>query len=145
MNTPVTFKDNYDDSIEVSGADQEGNICLDATDGPNRTELVFDLKTARELAVEIFNRAHDSSDSGPVLASTISFNEGVIRLAAIHGKTVEFRYVKSDKAAPETRRFIPESYLAKNGGSFLGPDPDRDGEPRRYRLDRIKGTVGVIA
>lgn len=81
-----------------------------------------------------------------IRASDISFNEGIIRLAAIHQKTVEFRYVKDEKHPPETRRFIPKV----EGGDgaklrFTGLDPDRDNNFRSYRLDRIKGTVDILS
>lgn len=83
-----------------------------------------------------------------VKASDITWNEGVLRLAAIHEKMVEFRYVKlKGSGDPVTRRFVPESVKGEAGASnisFLGPDPDRDNEPRRYRLAGIKGDVQVI-
>lgn len=78
-----------------------------------------------------------------VKASDVTFNEGALRLAAVHERTVEFRYAKAKGEYIETRSFVPSS-VAKNAKGevyFTGPDPDRDGEPRAYRLDRIKGDV----
>lgn len=77
-------------------------------------------------------------------ASAISFNEGLLRLAALHGRHVEFRYVKSDKAPVETRCFVPHSVAVSNNGDVvvLGDDEDR-GALRGFRLDRIKGDVRV--
>lgn len=77
------------------------------------------------------------------LASSVSFNEGLLRLAAVHGKTVTFRYAKGSGATIETRRLIPTD--VKQVGdhlTFTGFDPDRD-EPRAYRVDRMKGEVSV--
>lgn len=80
-----------------------------------------------------------------VRASDISFNEGVLRLAAVHGRVAEFRYAKSDTAPVEARSFIPESVYATRAGNIviLGPDEDRNGAIRSYRLDRIKGEVSI--
>jgi hypothetical protein len=78
-----------------------------------------------------------------IKASEVSFNEGVLRLAAVHERAVEFRYAKGDEKIIETRSFVPTSVAtsAKGAVYFTGPDPDRDGEHRAYRVDRIKGDV----
>jgi hypothetical protein len=78
-----------------------------------------------------------------VRASDVTFNEGVLRLAAVHGRKVEFRYAKADNAPIEARAFVPESVnrTAKGATVIIGPDDDRAGEYRSYRLDRIKGEV----
>lgn len=80
-----------------------------------------------------------------VRASDVSFNEGVLRLAAVHGRRVEFRYSKHDDAPIEARSFVPESVNRTREGNvvIIGPDEDRNGEYRSYRLDRIKGEVGI--
>ncbi len=80
-----------------------------------------------------------------VRASEVSFNEGILRLAAIHDKTVEFRYAKGDGKIIETRALKPESVtVTKNGHTtFVGYDPDRE-EPRSYRVDRIKGEARFV-
>lgn len=77
-----------------------------------------------------------------VRASDVSFNEGVLRLAAVHGRLVSFRYAKSETAPIETRAFVPESvYVSRDGNTVVvGPDTDRE-SVRSYRLDRIKGEV----
>lgn len=80
-----------------------------------------------------------------VRASEVSFNEGVMRLAAVHEKTVEFRYAKADGRIIETRALQPESVTVTKDGhtTFVGYDPDR-GEPRSYRVDRIKGEARFV-
>jgi predicted DNA-binding transcriptional regulator YafY len=80
---------------------------------------------------------------GVPLASQISFNEGLLRLAAVHSKTVTFRYAKGDGAVIETRTLQPTEVKEVAGHvTFTGYDPDRD-EPRAYRVDRMKGEVSV--
>lgn len=80
-----------------------------------------------------------------VRASDITFNEGVLRLAAVHGRKVEFRYAKSPASPVEARSFVPTSVTTTRDGNvvIVGPDEDRDGEIRSYRLDRIKGEVSI--
>ena len=76
-------------------------------------------------------------------ASEVTFNEGILRLAAVHGRLVEFRYAKLPDAPIESRSFVPEKVFLTEGGyhTVVGPDPDREGEYRMYRIDRIKGEV----
>lgn len=76
-------------------------------------------------------------------ASEVSFNEGVLRLAAVHKRPVMFRYAKDERAPIEHRTFVPETVAHTNAGAtvVVGPDPDRSGEYRSYRIDRIKGEV----
>ncbi len=80
-----------------------------------------------------------------IKASQIGFNEGILRLALIHDREVEFRYEKDASKPIETRRFKPESVnQAKDGDhSFAGYDSDR-GALRQFRVDRIKGDVKVV-
>jgi predicted DNA-binding transcriptional regulator YafY len=75
-------------------------------------------------------------------ASDVSFNEGVLRLAAVHSRRVEFRYVRAVGAPPESRVLIPEGISESVSGKTLvvGTDTDRN-DYRAYRLDRIKGDV----
>ena len=77
-------------------------------------------------------------------ASEVSFNEGILRLAAVHARPVEFRYAKSPAAPIETRRFTPTGIGQANDGAFvvMGNDEDRE-QPRAFRLDRIKGDVKI--
>ena len=79
-----------------------------------------------------------------VRASDITFNEGVLRLAAVHGRKVGFRYAKSSSAPIEHRSFVPEHVYTTRDGNvvIVGPDEDREA-PRSYRLDRIKGEVYI--
>lgn len=78
-----------------------------------------------------------------VRASEVSLNEGLLRLAAVHGRTVEFRYAKGDGKVIETRTMVPASVAtAGEHITFTGIDPDRE-DYRAYRVDRIKGVVTV--
>lgn len=78
-----------------------------------------------------------------VLASEVSFNEALFRLAAAHGKTVEFRYAKGKGKVIETRTLKPEAVNQVGDHlTFQGYDPDRD-DVRAYRLDRVKGEVTI--
>jgi predicted DNA-binding transcriptional regulator YafY len=72
-------------------------------------------------------------------ASEVSFNEALVRVAAIHGRRIQFRYAKGDGDVIETRTVEPAMMSAEG---FTGYDPDRD-EARSYRLDRIKGDVAM--
>lgn len=75
-------------------------------------------------------------------ASEISFNEAILRVAAVHGRKVHFRYAKTHTAPIEEREFVPEGVYESRDGNvvIVGQDDDRDGI-RSYRLDRIKGEV----
>lgn len=85
------------------------------------------------------------ADDEIVRASTISFNEGVLRVASVHDKQVTFRYAKGGGSVIETRVLKPaEVKTVKDHKVVVGFDPDRD-EVRSYRLDRIKGDVAVTA
>lgn len=85
------------------------------------------------------------TNTDPVLvrASEISFNEGLMRLAAVHNKTVTFRYAKGDGKIIEQRTLIPSGVKEKDGHmTFTGYDPDRD-DVRAFRIDRMKGEVSI--
>lgn len=78
-----------------------------------------------------------------VRASEVSFNEGLLRLAAVHDKAVTFRYAKGDGRVIEQRTLEPEAVREVKGHTiFVGYDPDRE-EVRSYRIDRIKGEVRI--
>lgn len=78
-----------------------------------------------------------------VRASEVSFNEGLMRLAAVHNMPVAFRYAKGDGKVIEQRTLVPSDVKTVGDHvTFTGFDPDRD-EVRAYRVDRIKGTVSV--
>ena len=83
------------------------------------------------------------ADSVTILASEVSFNEGLLRLAAVHNEPVTFRYAKGNGSVIEQRTLVPADVKAHGDHvTFTGYDPDRDG-PRAYRTDRIKGQVTV--
>lgn len=83
------------------------------------------------------------SDDEIVRASEVSFNEGILRVAAVHDKTVSFRYAKGGGSVIETRVLKPaEVKTVKDHKLVVGFDPDRE-DARSYRLDRIKGEVSV--
>jgi predicted DNA-binding transcriptional regulator YafY len=81
----------------------------------------------------------------PIKASQVSFNEGVLRLAVVHHRTVEFRYEKGPDKPIESRQLEPKSIHVAAGGdmSFVGYDPDRE-NTRSFRVDRIKGDVRFV-
>jgi predicted DNA-binding transcriptional regulator YafY len=80
-----------------------------------------------------------------IKASQISFNEGLLRLAMIHGREVEFRYEKNPGASIQERRLWPSSITETKDEHtvFVGDDPDRNGV-RSYRVDRVRGDVRVV-
>lgn len=72
-----------------------------------------------------------------------SFNESLMVLAALHQKSVSFRYAKSVGGPIESRTLVPEKVAVKDGvPRFTGIDPDRKGY-RSYRVDRMCGQVTV--
>lgn len=76
-----------------------------------------------------------------VKASSLSFNEGVLRLAAVHKRKVAFRYAKGDGSVIESREFIPGNVSGEGEHvRFTGFDEDRQAV-RAFRIDRIKGEV----
>lgn len=85
-----------------------------------------------------------------IRATDITYNEGLLRLAAIHNKIVEFRYAKGDGRIIELRALIPSEVKVVKPGkadehiTVAGYDPDRDAV-RNYRLDRIAGDARVAS
>lgn len=109
-------------------------ICFSGADVP--------LATAVEAAEAILAYA-GKPRTDAVLASDVSFNEALLRLAAIHERTVEFRYAKGNGANIETRQLVPQDVRQVGDHlTFTGYDPDRD-DVRAYRVDRMKGEVTV--
>lgn len=97
---------------------------------------------ARRLASAILAKVGGGAASAAP-ASEMSFNEGLLRLAAVHGKTVTFRYAKGSGGIIEQRVLKPSKVQEVDGHlSFTGFDPDRD-DVRSYRVDRMKGEVSV--
>jgi predicted DNA-binding transcriptional regulator YafY len=137
-----TFTDKFGDDLEVKGYPDPDIVELSAADGET-TAFNFTRDDAVDLAQAILEEA-GASDNRPVSAKEITYNEGAMRLAAVNNKTVEFRYVKNERSAPESRRLVPSS--VKGSGAdlrFTGYDTDR-GETRSFRLDRIRGDVRVV-
>lgn len=83
-------------------------------------------------------------DTTVIHASKVSFNEGLLRLAAVHHKPVSFRYAKgAGGLVIENRTLIPSDVnVVGDHVTFTGYDPDRE-SIRAYRTDRIKGQVAV--
>lgn len=85
--------------------------------------------------------AQATSAPAGVSAADVSFNESVLRLAALHSREVTFRYVKPDGSSPTPRTVIPfEIQEIKGNRLVLTEDHDRE-DYRAYRLDRIRGDV----
>lgn len=125
--SPLVLHDPDDGALPIALHDGEGPIWLD------RDEAI--------LAADAILAALGEDDE-IVLARTISFNEGVLRVAAVHDKRVRFRYAKGGGTVIETRVLKPAVVKTiKDHKVVVGFDPDRD-EIRSYRLDRIKGDVG---
>lgn len=115
------------------------------TDDFDDGQLWLTNDQAINLANALLREAGVKSDEeGLIRASDLTYNEGALRLAAVHGKAVTFRYAKSTTAPIETREFVPESVIVTKAGDkvVLGPDADRE-HIRSFRLDRIKGDVEV--
>jgi predicted DNA-binding transcriptional regulator YafY len=101
------------------------------------------VEEAREVIAAIEEAAGLTKEAQKA-TSEASENASLLQVAALHGRTVEFRYAKGSGDVIETRRLVPGK-LDQVGEhlTVTGYDPDRD-EPRAYRLDRIKGTVSVV-
>ena len=104
----------------------------------------FPFEQAEQIANEILNQTGRKTISATEipLAGNVSFNEAMLRVAAIHKRTVQFRYAKQNEGAfIESRRLNPEQLTGSGDAiSVIGQDPDRTAT-RRFRLDRIKGEV----
>lgn len=143
-----TFKDRTGDTINVED-DLGDGINLEVFDryarggaaGGEFAVATLDADTAEGIAKALLGAVGKSVVDVRDLkqASAVSFNEAVLRVAAIHKRTVEFRYAKDKGDYIEARRLNPTS-VADSGLYVDGEDPDREA-PRRYRLDRIKGEV----
>lgn len=139
------FYDTYQDFIDVAPRPDgsHGGVALTITDPtPSSACVLLDRDNAVKVAKAILSQADFKFvDVASADASKLTFNEGIARLAAIHKRTITFRYAKGDGAVIEQRRLNPTS-VEQHGDHVLlvGYDPDRD-EPRAYRSDRIKGEV----
>lgn len=142
-------QDIYDDEVEVySYEDDPSAVYLAARDGGRRALAVLRPDVAEAVGHALIEqaggnaqRAHAKPHPDAVLASSVSYNEALLRLAAAHDRTVEFSYSKGDGRVIERRRLQPESVREVKGHmTFTGFDPDRN-DVRAYRLDRISGEV----
>lgn len=141
----ITVQDTVGDNFTVE-PDGSGGINIVSNDFGTQATVQFGsgqkdaVRTVRDKLSEWLG-----DNAAPVVrASAVSFNEGVLRLAAVNSKTVEFSYAKGDGSVIERRRLQPEKVEEAKDGSvrFVGFDPDRD-EPRAYRVDRIKGEIRI--
>lgn len=142
----TTFTDKLGDKIEIDddeGLTGIGLLVEDRTQssGSKKSTACLSAETAEAVAAALLKAAGKSVVDISTLkpARDLSFNEGMFRLAAIHKRTVEFRYAKAKGDYIEARRLNPTS-VAEDGSYVDGEDPDREA-PRRYRLDRVKGEV----
>lgn len=140
----ITITDGHGDTLHADIQDGGDYLYVRVEDRGDSAELSFGHE--QESAVRNL-RSYITEwlgESDPLVrASEVSFNEGLMRLAAVHGKTVTFRYAKGGGAVIETRVLKPENVQQVGDHvTFTGYDPDRD-EPRAYRVDRIKGEVSV--
>lgn len=137
-----------DDSLIYQSADAAGTGALVIEDDGHRnypicfSDADVSLDTAVKAAEAILKYAGKPRGDA-VLASDVSFNEALLRLAAIHERTVEFRYAKGKGENIETRQLVPQDVREVGDHlTFTGYDPDRD-DVRAYRVDRMKGEVTV--
>lgn len=147
MNT-IEYNDNAAADIEAEfDSDDELWVELSAPEDGESCGTYFDRDAVREIR-DALNEAlaeDDLTPSGAIRASDISLNEALIRVAAVNGVHVTFRYAKSNTSPIEVRTFVPQS--VRNVGdhvTFVGQDEDRVAL-RSFRSDRIKGTVQVVA
>ena len=84
-------------------------------------------------------------------ASDISFEEGLIRLAATHGRRIAFSYAKDDKSPIERREGVPETVFrsispeaaSTQVTTFTLRDTARKAW-RQFRLDRVVGEPEIL-
>ena len=140
----TTLTDNHGDDLVLT-LDEDGDLMIESAN-EETSYFSFRSDTAealRKLRAFVNEALGEASVPGP-RASEVSFNEGIMRLAAVHGQKVQFRYAKGAGTVIETRTLLPETVFEAKDGALLfgGQDPDRD-EYRAYRMDRIKGEVTV--
>lgn len=144
----ITLTDRFNDTIDLNVDD--GDVELSITEQDTTAEVWFaDPSELLPLADAIYAEAGVDKPKRPagkpdaVLASEVSFNEAVLRLAAAHQRPVTFRYAKGTGAVIETRTLTPGQVRNVDGHvTFTGFDPDRQAV-RAYRSDRIKGEVSL--
>lgn len=152
----ATVTDVFGDTVKVftgthdDGLDDRVTLVVQDSRQPDKVEAEALLRpeVAADLGAQLTLAAVDAGASAPVdgwlgtegtNARDISFNEGLIRLAAIHKREISFRYAKGDGTILETRTVIPSKVRAvEDHLTFTGHDVDRD-DVRAYRLDRIRG------
>ncbi len=140
---PQKYADEYGDTLEVEFIEASGNVCLTSLDSDGEVAVVFTPEVAINIARAIYAAAgKDVVDISEIpSAHNVTFNEAMLRVAAIHKRTVCFRYQKVKGGYIESRRLNPEAIVGE--GETLGvsgKDPDRDA-PRRFRLSQIQGEV----
>lgn len=144
----ITVQDTVGDDV-ILEPDSDGGFNIVVNDFGTQATVQF-TQTEKENVRQVRDYLSEwlgdkPSPADPVVrASSVSFNEGLLRLAAVNEKTVEFSYAKGDGSVIERRRLRPEKVEESKDGSvrFVGYDPDRD-EPRAYRVDRIKGQIRI--
>lgn len=139
----LTLSDTYGDDIEINYDDDTGAFSIEGLD-EEISSWDFEAEDAKKLVALLTGSKKPTtvaSDGKAVLASEVSFNEGLIRFAGVHDREVAFTYVKTPGSPVEHRRLKPTKVTQHNGHvNFFGYDPDR-GEVRQFRSDRIRGEV----
>jgi predicted DNA-binding transcriptional regulator YafY len=134
----------HEETIDVVSEDDNIELnCWDYDD--DQTSVGLDAAEAVMLADALYDAAGQTSNTDLVKASDLSVNDALIRIAALHGLRVSFRYAKGDSSPVETRQFVPASLkVYPDHTTFVGKDSDRSLAFRSFRTDRIKGTVAIL-
>lgn len=143
MSYPEIFNDEFNVQIVHDADDDSSTIGIVVADTDPRDPAWLTRDEAIEAATAIL-RAVAMPVELP--APTGDLNADLIGVAIAHKRPIRFRYAKGkDGANIEFRTLNPEKLSQAGTDSHTvvqGYDPDRD-DFRMYRLDRIKGKVGV--
>lgn len=112
----------------------------------NRNDADGEVWLTPEAASAIARYAAEVEPEAPegVRASKVSFTEGLLRLAAIHSKTVNFGYRSLEGEPVVPREVVVDKITRSVAGNLLMYGYDTDAEDVRcFRLDRINDAVLV--
>lgn len=140
----ITLTDHLGDTLEAAASESYLDLTVDESGETACVMFKRDSEAGEVRALRDYLNEWLGEQGKPLRpASSLSYNEGALRLALLHGKSVTFSYAKGDGSFIETRRFEPQE--VKTSGDnvvVVGYDPDRN-DYRAFRLDRIKGDVRV--